>query len=105
MTIYTNKRHVKGKYFSFCLKLSKANPSLSVVAGVFRDHSYNFCDTFSLSLGHQNSFFTKIQAIITAIEFAHSNGRVDLWTESDSSSTLSCIQNTSYSPPWQLRSL
>ncbi|KAJ4718896.1 Ribonuclease H [Melia azedarach] len=55
--------------------------------------------------GHQNSFFAKIQAILTAIKLAHSNGWVDLWIESDSSSALSCIQNASYSPPWKLRSL
>lgn len=82
--------------------LSKGNPGPAACGGVFRNCHGRFLGGFCQRIGHCNSFFAELSAIIIGIEFAYQRGWHCLWLESDSSSVISALQSSDFDPPWPL---
>lgn len=83
--------------------LSKGNPGLAAAGGIFRDCLGVCHGCFAEPLGIQTSFFAELMAIVLAIEIAVHRGWSSIWLECDSLSAVYCLNNSSFSLPWQIR--
>jgi len=72
--------------------------NLGACGGLYRDHLGTFLGAFACNLGSCSVFDVEVFAFILALEFVALHGWDHLWLESDSSSSLLILKNSSLVP-------
>ena len=77
-------------------------PGNAAIGGVFRTFRGFSKGCFCLNIGIQTAFVAELLAFMQAIELAWEKNWFHIWFELDSKAVVDCVNNTAYSPPWQL---
>ena len=77
-------------------------PGYAAIGGIFRTYRGFSKGCFCLNIGIHTAFVAELLAFIQAIELAWERNWFQIWFELDSKAVVQCVNNPSYSPPWQL---